>query len=142
MTISAFGVEHDGGFSKRQRDPERSNKVFGSPAKTAAVVGGGSALLLGRTRANNAGLAIAARAQGRAAWSAGRAHQMPNGRLKRLRLKYAEKLDSASTKGPVQNQDVREWTARTAVAGVTGGAAGGAVYGRKQLTPREPKGKK
>jgi len=134
--ISAFGVDHDGVVSKRQRDPDRENKAFGSAGKTAVVVGGTAAAVMGRRRANAVGFSVGERMANRARWSADRAQTMP-GALRRGRLKYAGKLDAAAKKGPLKNQDVREWTGRTVVGGTAGTVAGSAVYGRKKLTPKE-----
>ena len=122
---------------KRQKDPTRGNKPFGSPAKTAAVAGAAGALLVGRGRANRIGLNIAQRGVNRSAWSAGRAASMPEGKLKNARLKYAGKLREVSARGPGANQDVREWMGRATVGGAAAGVAGGAVYTRRKLTPKE-----
>jgi len=135
--ISAFGVEHGDEFSKREKDPKRGGKAFGSAGKTAAVVGGAGALLIGRGRANKIGAGIAQRMVGRAHWSAGRAAEMPKGKLANARYTYARKLEDIANKGPAKNQDVREWAGRAAVGGGAGGVAGGVVYGRKKLSAKE-----
>ena len=90
--ISAFGVNHAEDFSKRKKDPTRDNKSFGSPAKTAAVVGGGAALIMGRGKANAVGANIGGRMLRRSGWSAARASEMPKGKLRAARFKYAGKL--------------------------------------------------
>jgi len=135
--ISAFGIDHDGEIAKRQRDPSRGDKAFGSGAKTAGVVGVGAAALLTRKKANEVGLIAANRMARRSTWSAQRAAAMPEGRLKRGRLKWSQKLGEASRKGPGGNHDVREWAGRGIVGGLAGGTAGGAVYGRKRLSAKE-----
>jgi len=141
---SPFGVPRDitnAEFGKRKKDPTRDNKSFGSAKKTAAVVGGGAALLLGRQRANAVGANVGMRMLNRSSWSAARASKMPQGKLRRARFKYSGKLLDAANKGPVGNHDVREWTGRALVGGAAGSAAGGAVYTRRKLTPQTPQPK-
>lgn len=132
--ISAFGVEHGDEVSKRKQDPDRGGKVFGSPVKTAAVVGGGAALLAGRGRRNAVGEAVGNRMVRRSLWSAGRTKDMKNAKLISGRKKYAVRLHQTGS-NVRRNEDTKELTGAATIAAGTGAAAGGIVYGRKRLTP-------
>lgn len=138
--ISAFGVEHGDEFAKRERDPSRGNKSFGDPGKTAAVVGGAGAILIGRKRGNAVGTVVGQRLAGRSKWSAERAAHMQPGKLARTREKWAGKVGTTARRVG-GNEDLKEWAGRGLVGVGAGGAAGGVVYGRKKLTPVEGKRK-
>lgn len=132
--ISPFGVDHGDPFSKRSPDPKRQDKVFGSGAKTGAIVGGVAAAAISRNKANALGGKIGAKMVRRGRWSAGRTTQMKNPKLKEIRTEYARKLIGAG-KEVGRNNDTREIAGRAAVGAAAGTIAGGTVYGRKRLTP-------
>lgn len=123
-------------IEKREVDPKRGNRVFGSPTATAAVVGGTAAAIVGRKNAGALGGKIGAKVAGRGDWSAARAAQMKNKTGAKIRTKYAGKVKALGNEIK-RSEDTREVTGRAAVGAGAGSVAGGLVYGRKKLTPVE-----
>lgn len=119
--------------SKRRVDDDRGGKVFGSPAKTAAVLGGAGVAFVGRNRANSLGGKIGRRVVARGDWSGLRATQMKNATLAGVRHKYARGVKAVGQEIG-RSKDTREITGRLAAGATTGGIGGGVVYGRKRLT--------